>query len=48
MPPTSKKLEGHIAFGLSMLPSCFLMHATSYELCMLGFSNIIFGFLMEK
>ena len=37
MPPTSKKLMGHTAFGLFFIPclclSCFLMHAVSYELC---------------
>ena len=32
---------GHIAFGLSVRvsirPSCFLMHAISFEPCMIGF-----------
>ena len=45
MPPTSKKLTGHIGFGLSICPcpcgrvrsSRFLMHAISYEPYMLGF-----------
>ena len=37
MPPTLKKLRGHIALGLSMIPSRFLMHAIHYEQCMLGF-----------
>ena len=50
MPPTSKKLWGHIGFGLCVRTSIrhFLMHAISYEPCMLGFSNFIYGFLMEK
>ena len=56
MPPTSKKLTGHIGFGLSEHPSVracirlsrFLMHAISYEPSMLGFWNFIYGFLMEK
>ena len=51
MPPASKKLMGHIGFGLSVHPcvpsSHFLMHAISYEPCMLGFWNLIHGFLME-
>ena len=96
--PTSKKLTGHIGFGLCVRPSvhpsvqepCMLgfcifiyglhmeniwhifflsklspflpfwsyaplkksqrnlMHAISYEPCMLGFWNFIYGFLMEK
>ena len=26
----------------------FLMHSINFELCMLGFRNFIFGFLMKK
>ena len=41
MPPTSKKLEGHIASGtfvrLSIHPLCILMHSITSEPCMLGF-----------
>ena len=41
MPPTSKKLTGHIGFGLCMCASLRSsvrnMHAISYEPCMLGF-----------
>ena len=94
MPPTSKKLIGHIGFGLSVRASIRswrtvhvrvlkfhiwiphgkladthfflvrvislsgvmpvwknqrnLMHAISYEPCMLGFWSFIYGFLMEK
>ena len=92
MPPNSKKLTGHIGFGMCVRPSgrsCMLgfwtfiygfplkkifdthlfflsqlspflelcpfeksewnvMHAISYEPCMLGFWNFIYGFLMEK
>ena len=32
-----KKLDGHIAFGLCVSPSHFLVHAISYEPCRLGF-----------
>ena len=45
MPPTLKTL---LLACLSVHPSHFLMHAISYERCMLGFWNLIFGFLMEK
>ena len=31
-----------------VLLSRFVLHALSYELCMLGFWNFIYGFLMEK
>ena len=31
MPPTSKKLEGHFAFGVSVCSSCFLMHSITSE-----------------
>ena len=97
MPPTSKKLTGHIGFGLCVRPSVHacvrppvrsrtvharilkfhiwvphgkifdtwvialsgvmplwkksewnLMHAISYEPCMLGFWNFIHGFHVEK
>ena len=56
MPQTSKKLTGHIGFGLSVSPcvrprvrsSSFLMHAMSNEPCMLGFWNFIYRFLMKK
>ena len=56
MPPTSKKLRGHIGFVLSVRApvhpcfrsSHFLMHAISNEPCMLGFWNFIYAFLMEK
>ena len=41
MPPTSKKLEGHIASGMFVRPSVrplhFLMHSITSEPCMLGF-----------
>ena len=49
MPPTSKKLEGHIASGTfvracvrlsvhaCVRPLRFLMHSITYEPCMLGF-----------
>ena len=45
MPPTSKKLEGHIASGKFVRPSVrpcvrplrLLMHSITYEPCMLGF-----------
>ena len=39
MPPTSKKLTGHIGFGLSVRASVRNMHAISCEPCMLGFCN---------
>ena len=42
MPPTLKKLMGHIGFGLSVRAS------VRQEPCMLGFWNFIYGFLMEK
>ena len=42
MPPTSKKLTGHIGFGLCVRLS------VHQEPCMLGFWNFIYGFLMEK
>ena len=54
MLPTTKELTGHIAFG-SSVPACvppwfhssrFLMHNISYEPCMLGFWNLIYGFLI--
>ena len=52
MSPASKKLTGHIGFGLSVHQCVrswhFLMHAISYKPCMLGFSNFIYGFRMEK
>ena len=32
----------------SVRPSRILMHAVSYEPCMLGFSNFIYGFLMDQ
>ena len=56
MPLTLKKLKGHIDFGLSVhacLHPCvrlshFLMHATSYELCMLGFLKFHIWILLEK
>ena len=39
MPPTSKKLEGHIASGtfVCVCPLRFLMHSKTSEPCMLGF-----------
>ena len=41
MPPTSKKLEGHIASGMFVRacvhPLHFLMHTITSEPCMLGF-----------
>ena len=56
MPPTSKKLEGHIASGLFVRPSvrpsvrssCFLMHSITLKPWMLLFWNFIYGFLMKK
>ena len=46
MPPTSKKLMGHIGFGLSICPC---VHASvCQEPSMLGFWNFIYGFFMEK
>ena len=42
MPPTSKKLMGHIGFGLSVRAS------VHQKPCMLGFWNFIYGFLVEK
>ena len=50
--PTFEDVEGHIGFGVSVRACVrswhFLMHAVSYEPCMLGFWNLIYGFLMEK
>ena len=45
MPPTSKKLMGHIGFGLCVR-TC--VRPSVQKLCMLGFWNFIYGFLMEK
>ena len=46
--PNFENSWGHIAFGLSVCSSHFLMHAISYEPCILGFWNFMYGFLMEK
>ena len=50
MPPTSKKLMGHIGFGLSVRACVHLSVRASFrqEPCMLGFWNFIYGFPMEK
>ena len=54
MPPTSKKLTGHIGFGLSVRPSVHpsvhgCVHVSVRQKpCMLGFWNFIYGFLVEK
>ena len=47
---TSKKLTGHIGFGLFMRTTVRLsMHVSvCQEQCMLGFCNFIYGFVMEK
>ena len=37
MPPTSKKLEEHIASGSCVRALRFLMHSITSEPCMLGF-----------
>ena len=52
MPPTSKKLEGHIASGLFVRPSVrssrFLMHSITLEPWKLLFWNFLYEFLMKK
>ena len=60
MPPTSKKLEGHIASGTfvrACVRACvrasvralrFLMHSITSKPYMLGFWNFIYGFFMKK
>ena len=42
MPPTSKKLTGHIGFWLCVRLS------VHQEPCMLGFWNVIYEFLVEN
>ena len=46
MPPTSKKLQEHIGFGLSVRPC--VHPSVCQKPCMLGFWNFIYAFLMEK
>ena len=41
MPPTSKKMEGHIASGTFIRSSRFLMHCRTLELCMLLFLKFL-------
>ena len=57
MHPTSKKLEGSwrgiLLLGRLCVRPCvlqlrFLMHNITFEPCMLGFWNFIYGFLMKK
>ena len=41
-------LSGCASIRASICSSHFLMHAISYELCMLGFWTFMYGFLMKK
>ena len=46
--PNLKEVGGAYCFRLPVCTLHFLMHAISYEPCMLGFWNFIYGFLMKN